>query len=143
MKVRDIMTARPVTVGQLEPIAAAARLMKRHNLGVLPVCDDTGRLRGVLTDRDIVTRCVAADMDPADTKIREIMSRGVTACRAEDDADGLLRTMGAAQIRRMPVLEADRVVGMVSLGDLARNGRYAMEASDALAEITANIVRRP
>ena len=142
MKVRQIMSSRPVTVGQLEPIAAAARLMKRHNLGALPVCDDTGRLRGVVTDRDIVTRCVAADLDPSDTKLREIMSRGITTCRAEDEASDVLRIMGAGQLRRIPVLEGDRVVGMVSLADLARSGDYSMETAEALSEISSNIVRR-
>ena len=142
MKVQQIMTDRLVTVGQMEPVSAAARLMKRHNLGALPVCDDTGRLRGVLTDRDIVTRCVAADMDPGDTRIREIMSRGITTCRAEDDAGELIRLMGEGQIRRVPVMDGDRVVGMVSLADLARNGDTSMEAAEALSEISSNIARR-
>ena len=142
MKVQQIMTDRLVTVGQMEPVSAAARLMKRHNLGALPVCDDTGRLRGVLTDRDVVIRCVAADMDPADTRIREIMSRGITTCRAEDDAGELIRLMGEGQIRRVPVMDGDRVVGMVSLADLARNGDTSMEAAEALSEISSNIARR-
>jgi CBS domain-containing protein len=142
MKVQQIMTDRLVTVGQMEPVSAAARLMKRHNLGALPVCDDTGRLRGVLTDRDVVIRCVAADMDPGDTRIREIMSRGITTCRAEDDAGELVRLMGDGQIRRVPVMDGDRVVGMVSLADLARNGDTSMEAAEALSEISSNIARR-
>lgn len=142
MKVQDIMSDRIVTVGQLEPIAAAARLMQRHNLGALPVCDDTGRLRGVITDRDIVTRCVAGDLDPDETAIREIMSRGVTTCRPDDDADDALRIMSAGQIRRLPVVGGGRVVGMLSLADLARRDNYSMEAAEALSEITSNIVRR-
>lgn len=142
MKVQDIMTDRIITVGQLEPIAAAARLMRRHNLGALPVCDDTGRLRGVITDRDIVTRCVAGDLDPADTSVREIMSRGVTTCRLEDDADDVLRSMSASQVRRLPVVSGGKVVGMVSLADLARNDNFSMEAAEALSEISSNIVRR-
>ena len=142
MKVQDIMTDRVVTVGQLEPVSAAARLMKRHNLGVLPVCDDTGRLRGILTDRDIVTRCVAGELPPDETQIREIMSRGITGCRAEDEADAVIRIMGAGQIRRLPVLEDGRPVGMVSLGDLVRNGGFSMEAAETLCEISSNVARR-
>lgn len=76
MTVNEIMTGRVVTIGQDEPVSAAARLLKRHNLGALPVCDGSGRLRGLLTDRDIVLRCVAADEDPKTTRIGEIMSRG-------------------------------------------------------------------
>ena len=142
MKVQDIMTDRAVTVGPMEPIAAAARLMKRHNLGALPVCDDTGRLRGVITDRDIATRCVAGDLDPADTAVREIMSRGIATCRAEDDVDDALRTMGTERVRRLPVVSGGKVVGMVSLGDLARRDNYVMEAAEALSEISSNILRR-
>lgn len=142
MQVRDIMTDRLIVVGQQEPISSAARLMKRHNLGALPVCDDDGRLRGLITDRDIVIRCVAADMDPADTKIREIMSRGITTCAAGEDVDDVVRTMGAEQVRRLPVVDGGKLVGMVSLGDLTRSVRYSMEAAQALGEISANIQRR-
>lgn len=142
MKVRQIMTDHVVTVGQREPVAHAARLMKRGNLGALPVCDDEGRLRGIVTDRDIVTRCIAADDDPGDTPVREIMSRGIVTCGAEDDADELARTMSARQVRRVPVTEGGKVIGMVSLGDLARNDLFSMEAAEALSEISSNILRK-
>ena len=142
MKVKQIMTDHVVTVGQREPVAHAARLMKRGNLGALPVCDDTGRLRGIVTDRDIVTRCIAADDDPADTPVREIMSRGIVTCGAEDDADELARTMSARQVRRVPVTEGGKVVGMVSLADLARSDLFSMEAAEALSEISSNILRK-
>lgn len=142
MKVKQIMTDHVITVGQREPVAHAARLMKRGNLGALPVCDDDGRLRGIVTDRDIVTRCVAADDDPGETPVREIMSRGIVTCGAEDDADELARTMSARQVRRVPVTEGGKVVGMVSLGDLARNDLFSMEAAEALSEISSNILRK-
>ena len=142
MKVRQIMTDHVVTVGQREPVAHAARLMKRGNLGALPVCDDEGRLRGIVTDRDIVTRCIAADDDPGDTPVREIMSRGIVTCGAEDDADELARTMSSRQVRRVPVTEGGRVIGMVSLADLARNDLFSMEAAEALSEISSNILRK-
>lgn len=142
MKIRDVMTDKIVAVSQQEPISSAARLMKRHNLGVLPVCDDEGRLRGILTDRDIVTRCIAADMPPADTKIREIMSRGISTCSPQDEVDTALGTMGQSQIRRLPVVDEGRLVGMVSLADLARRENFSMEAAEALSEISANIQRR-
>ncbi len=142
MQIRDIMTDKIIAVSQHEPIASAARLMKRHNLGALPVCDDEGRLRGILTDRDIVVRCVAADIDPTDIKVREIMSRGVTVCGAQEDVDTAARAMGKSQVRRIPVLEDGKLVGMVSLCDLSRSSRYSMEAAQALGEISANIQRR-
>lgn len=142
MKVRQIMTDNVVTVGQREPVAHAARLMKRSNLGALPVCDDDGRLRGIVTDRDIVTRCVAGDDDPADTPVREIMSRGIITCRADDDADELVHTMGSRQVRRVPVTDGGKLVGMVSLADLARSDLFSMEAAEALSEISSNILRK-
>ena len=75
MEVQEIMTAKVITVGQDEPVTAAARLLRRWNLGALPVTDSAGRLRGVLTDRDIVLRCIALDNDVADTRVSEVMSR--------------------------------------------------------------------
>ena len=143
MNVQSVMTEKIVAVNQLEPVSSAARLMLRHNLGALPVCDDKGKLRGILTDRDIVTRCVAADMDPEDTMIREIMSRGIQTCSAGDDASSALEAMSAHQVRRLPVVEeSGKLVGMVSLGDLARSSASSMEAAEALSEISSNIRRR-
>lgn len=142
MKVRQIMTDNVVTVGQREPVAHAARLMKRSNLGALPVCDDEGRLRGIVTDRDIVTRCVAGSEDPEEVPVREIMSRGIVTCRADDDADELVHTMSARQVRRVPVTDGGKLIGMVSLADLARSDLFNMEAAEALSEISSNILRK-
>lgn len=143
MNVQNIMTEKIIAVNQMEPVASAARLMLRHNLGALPVCDDGGKLRGILTDRDIVIRCVAADMAPEDTKIREIMTRGIQTCSAEDDAAGALESMSRHQVRRLPVVEeGGKLVGMVSLCDLARNAASSMEAAEALSEISSNLHHR-
>ena len=141
MKVAEIMSRSVVSVNHKEPVTAAARLMKRHNLGALPVCDDEGRLRGLVTDRDIVTRCVAMDYDPTDTMLREIMTRGIMTCAPEDGADDVAARMGREQIRRLPVTAEGKLVGMVSLGDIARRQRLAMEAAAALTDISANIRR--
>ncbi len=141
MKVAEIMSRSVVSANQKEPVTAAARLMKRHNLGALPVCDDEGRLRGLVTDRDIVTRCIAMDYDPTDTMLREIMSRGILTCQPEDEAGQAAAAMAREQIRRLPVTENGRLVGMVSLGDMARRQRLAMEAAAALTDISANLRR--
>ena len=140
-KVSDIMTKHVISVGQREPISAAVRLMKRHNLGALPVCDDDGRLRGMVTDRDIVTRCMAMELDPTDTMLREIMSRGIRTCAPTDAIDDAARLMGKEQIRRLPVTENGRLVGMVTLADMARRAALSMEAAAALGDISANIRR--
>ncbi|MCC8357797.1 MAG: CBS domain-containing protein [Oscillospiraceae bacterium] len=141
MKVWDIMTDSIVSVGQQEPVSAAARLMKRHNLGALPVCDDSGHLLGIVTDRDIVTRCVAVDLPAGSTQTGEVMSRGVNTCAAGDDVDAAAQTMRQQQVRRLPVMDGGRLVGMVSLCDLARRDTCSMEAAEALGDISANIRR--
>ena len=139
MKVSDIMSGRVVTIGQKEPVIAAARLLKRMNLGALPVTDDSGRLRGILTDRDIVLRCVAAGADPRTLEVRERTSPGVVTASPSRDASEAARLMRGAQVRRRPVVDRGRLVGMVSLADMAR--RCDMEAAAALADISSNIRR--
>ena len=141
MEVQEIMTAKVITVGQDEPVTAAARLLRRWNLGALPVTDSTGRLRGVLTDRDIVLRCLALDNDPADTRVSEVMSRAVVTARPGDSVQSAAALMAREQLRRLPVAENGRLVGMVSLGDVAVRPDYTMEAGEALQEISQNIRR--
>ena len=142
MHVCDIMTDRVVSIGQSEPVSAAARLLKRHNIGALPVCDDSGRLRGILTDRDIVTRCVAADADPKDTKVSEIMSRGIITASPFDELDQAVRLMAGDQVRRLPITDNGRLVGMITLCDMARSCNCEMEAAQALTEISSNVKRK-
>lgn len=142
MKICDIMSDRVVSIEQNEPVSAAARLLKRCNIGALPVCDEKGRLRGMITDRDIVMRCVAADADPDDTKVAEIMSRGIITTNPFEDVQTAVELMSQDQVRRLPVLDNGRLVGMVTLCDMARNGNCDMEASEALTEISSNFRRR-
>ena len=82
MLVRELMSAAPVRLEAEEPVAAAARLMRERNIGALPVCDAEGKLVGMLTDRDIVTRCVAFGSDAARLRVEEIMTRGVVTAEA-------------------------------------------------------------
>ena len=139
MKVSDIMSGRVVTIGQKEPVIAAARLLKRMNLGALPVTDDSGRLRGILTDRDIVLRCVASGSDPRTLEVREIMSRGVVTAAPGTEISEAARLMRGDQVRRLPVVEGGKLVGMLSLADMAR-GCY-MEAAAALSDFSSNLRR--
>lgn len=136
MQVRDLMNQSVVSIDPSESAALAARLLARHNLGSLPVCGEDGGLRGIVTDRDIVLRCVAAEEDPAQTQVKDIMTRNCAVVSPDDDAREATRLMAAKQVRRLPVLENDKVVGMVSLGDLAKSHRFDMEASKALSEIS-------
>ena len=140
MQVRDLMNPSVVTIEPTSSAALAARLISRHNVGVLPVCAGDGRLRGVVTDRDIVLRCVAAEEDPAQTPVRDIMTRCCATVSPEDDCREATRLMAAQQVRRLPVVEDGKVVGMISLSDLARSRRFDMEAAQALCEISENII---
>lgn len=142
MLVKELMSKNPVTISQEESAAVAARLLSRHNLGSLPVCGSDGRLRGIVTDRDIVLRCVAAENDPDITPVREIMSRSMITVSPEDDVRSAAQLMAGRQVRRLPVVEKGKVVGMLSLGDMARSDRFDMECAKALSEISANVRRR-
>lgn len=142
MKICDIMTDKVVSIEQSEPVSAAAKLLKRTNLGALPVCDEKGRLRGMLTDRDIVLRCVAADADPKEIRVSEIMSRGIITTGPFEELEHAVRLMSEDQVRRLPVLDSGRLVGMVTLCDMARNCNCDMEAAEALAEISSNFRRK-
>ena len=136
MKVSQLMSTSVVTIAPEESAALAARLLSRHNVGSLPVCGGDGRLRGMVTDRDIVLRCVAPEEDPAQTPVRDIMTRNCAVVSPDDDAREATRLMAARQVRRLPVLEGGKVVGMVSLGDLAKCRQFDMEAGKALSEIS-------
>lgn len=139
MRVSELMNPNVVSITPEESTALAARLLNRHNIGSLPVCSPDGRLRGIVTDRDIVLRCVAAESDPASTRVREIMTRGVVCVSPEEDVREATRLMSAEQVRRLPVVRDGRVVGMLSLGDMAKTSDFDMEASKALSEISSNI----
>ena len=102
MKVKDCMTKHVISVGTQEPVSVAARLMSRYNLGILPVQTPDGRLCGMVTDRDVVLRCVAAGKDAEAVPVREIMSTGVLAVEASDDTARAARLMSRAQLRRLP-----------------------------------------
>ena len=142
MEVRDLMNPSGVSIEPTSSAALAARLISRHNVGALPVCAGDRRLRGVVTDRDIVLRCVAAEEDPAQTLVRDIMTRNCATVSPGDDCREASRVMSVQQVRRLPVVEDGKVVGMISLGDLARSHRYDMEAAQALSEISENVIQR-
>lgn len=141
MQVRDLMNQSVVSITPAESCSLAARLLSRHELGSLPVCGEDGGLRGIVTDRDIVTRCLAAEEDPQKVQVKDIMTRNCAVVSPDDDAREAARMMAAGQVRRLPVMESGRVVGMVSLGDLALCQQYDMETSKALCEISEHIHR--
>lgn len=142
MKVNELMNRNVISVSPDETTSLAARLLYRHNVGSLPVCSAEGKLRGIVTDRDIVLRCVAAESDPEHTPVREIMSRAPVSASPNDDVRLAADIMAAHQIRRLPVTSDGKLVGILSLGDIAKTNSCNMEASRALSEISMNIKKR-
>jgi CBS domain-containing protein len=121
MQVSQVMTAHPVTVTPTQNVRDAAEIMKRIDTGFVPV-GDNDRLVGMVTDRDIVVKGLAAGKD-ADCKISEVMTHEVLYCRDDEEVAAVARNMGENQVRRLPVVDRDkRLVGIVSLGDLSSDG---------------------
>lgn len=142
MKVKEIMTPKVIRIDPEESAAVAARTLTHYNIGVLPVCTSDGRLCGVLTDRDIVTRCLAAGRKAEETTVRSIMTGQVVSAAPDMDVGAAASLMARQQVRRLPVVEQGSLCGMVSLGDVSRYEQSAPDAVDALAEISSNVADR-
>lgn len=136
MKVREVMTQPVIRIGADETVAVAARTLAHYNIGALPVCGSDGRLRGLVTDRDLVTRCLASGRNPMTTKVSQIMSGSVVGIPPDIDTKDAAQIMGRRQIRRLPVLENEKLCGMVSLGDLTR---CEADTGQVLGQISSNI----
>ena len=135
MQVKDLMSGSPITVDREETVSAAARLLSRHNVGALPVTSQGGKLVGMLTDRDIAVRCVAANYDPNITRVRTIMSTGAVTVPAEESGLRAAKTMGKHQIRRLPVTENGKLVGMLSQKDLISGKSLDEDSIRAFREV--------
>ncbi|WP_344495883.1 CBS domain-containing protein [Streptomyces enissocaesilis] len=117
---RQIMSRGTECVGEQETLADAARTMARLGVGALPVCGADEKLKGMLTDRDIVVRALGTGKDPGTTKASELARGEVVFVRADDDVDQVLRTMTRHKVRRLPVIDGHRLVGMITQADVAR-----------------------
>jgi len=135
MRVKDIMTHNVVSVSPETTAAEAAQLMERHNVGCIPVVENN-LLAGILTDRDIVLRAVAQGYDPAKVPVKDIMTRNVHSISPEATVEEATDIMSTHQVRRLPVVRENRLVGMLSLGDISVNQDYDYEVSKALCDIS-------
>lgn len=142
MKIRDIMSKPPIHISPIESAEVAARTLAHYNIGVLPVCSSDGKLCGLVTDRDLVTRCMASGKTPANTTVREVMTSQVTSIQPDMEVGVAAHLMGRQQIRRLPVVDNGKLCGMVSLGDMAKREESVMDAADALTDITSNLSDR-
>lgn len=142
MKVKDIMSRNVIKVHPQENVAVAARLLANHNIGVLPVCDREGEVCGIVTDRDLVTRCMAANRTAEDTKVQDVMTGRIVSAASNMDASVAAYLMGREQVRRLPVIDNGKLCGMVSIGDLAGREESSYEAAEALEGICSNLSQK-
>ena len=117
---REIMTEGAECIGAEETVLEAAKKMTQMGVGALPICGTDDRLKGVLTDRDIVVKVLGAGKDPAEVKAGELAQGEAVTIGADDDAGEIMRTMASHRVRRLPVIDGHRLVGMVAQADVAR-----------------------
>jgi CBS domain-containing protein len=118
---RDIMTGSAECVSTTETLVDAARKMRDLDVGALPICGESNRLEGMLTDRDIVVRCIADGGDPSSVKVSELAEGKPVTIGADDSVEETLRTMKDHGVRRLPVIDGHDLVGIVSQADVAKN----------------------
>jgi CBS domain-containing protein len=140
MHIRDVMTPNPRFVSPNETIQNAARIMRDEDTGVVPICDN-GRAVGIVTDRDIVVRSVA-DGGQLSRPVSEIASGGVIAARPDMSTREAAELMSEHQVRRLPVVDGDRLVGIVSIGDLAVKEAKDSRVGDTLEHISEGVKER-
>ncbi|MDH6115265.1 CBS domain-containing protein [Kitasatospora sp. MAP12-15] len=126
---RDIMHGGAKCVDANDTLLNASRMMRDMGVGALPICGEDKKLKGIITDRDIVTRCIAEGRDPATMKAMEL-SGHLHCVRADDDIDMVLKKMEQHQIRRIPVIDNEMIVGMISEADIAHGHREGNRLTD-------------
>ncbi len=134
--IREIMTTDVITVKVNDSVIKAAQIMSHYNIGAVPVMDANNQIVGILTDRDIVLRTVANGGNLDQVQIQQVMTTNIVTTSPGAGIDEASQLMASQQIRRLPVVENDRLLGMVSLGDLATDRTAADEAGDALHQIS-------
>jgi CBS domain-containing protein len=132
MKIRDVMTPAPVTVASTDMVTSAAKAMKEHGVGAVPVITD-GLLTGILTDRDITIRVLAEGHDPTAVLVGGVCTINVVGVGLDDDVDEAIQLVRERAVRRVPVIDDGVPVGIISIGDLA----LARDENSALAEVSA------
>lgn len=135
MKVKDVMTKNVAYVNPNATISETAQLMQQHNVGSIPVCDQSGVV-GIVTDRDIVVRTVAHGKNPQQTHVTDIMTTGIKTVTPDMEMNDVAQQMANSQIRRVPVIENNTLVGIVALGDVATDCKYDTEVADTLIDIS-------
>jgi CBS domain-containing protein len=131
--VRDAMTENPRSIGTSASVVEAARLMRDQHVGSLPITDDE-KLVGMITDRDITTRVVAEAADPTTTSVGDVYSQDLISVEPDNDLEDAVQLMASHQVRRLPVVEDGRLVGIVAQADIALNLRENEQRTGELVE---------
>ena len=134
MTVKELMSTDIVAVDEQDPVSQVAQKMSNHKIGAVPVVNGSD-VRGIITDRDIVLRCVAKGKNSDNCKAVDVMTPSACCISANQPIADAVRLMGEQQVRRLPVVDNGRISGMISLGDVAKS-RVSTEISQALAEIS-------
>lgn len=142
MKISEIMTTEIETAEMDTTIEEIASMMRDANVGAIPVVDEE-ELAGIITDRDIVTRCIAEGMDPAETTVEDVLTESIHTVSPDDDVRQAQRIMSEHQIRRLPVVEDGRLVGMLSIGDIAVKHGDDEEIGDTLEAVSEGVKKSP
>jgi CBS domain-containing protein len=138
-KCDEVMTKNPVCCLPNDMVEKVAQLMKRENIGSIPVIDNeqTNKLIGIVTDRDLTLKIVAEGRDAKSTKVEAVMTRTVVTCRAEDDLQKALDEMSGHQLRRIPVVDSDnKILGIIAQADVATRVNQPEKTAEMVKQIS-------
>lgn len=138
-KCNDVMTKNPVCCLPNDMAAKAAELMKSNDIGSIPVIENeqNKKLVGIVTDRDLTLKIVAAGLDAKSTKVDAVMTRNVVTCHADDDFEKALKAMSENQLRRIPIVDDDnKIVGIIAQADVAIDGNHPEKTAEMVKEIS-------
>lgn len=138
MKVKECMCGNVCYCTPNTKISEVAKLMNKNGIGCIPVCDDKKCVVGILTDRDIILRSVACDKDTCGTKVSDIMTCNTVCCDCNEDVNAAVESMGKTGIRRIPVTENGKLVGILTMGDLAKHQNISCECVGTTLENICN-----
>ena len=138
-KCSDVMTRNPVSARPDDTVASVARLMKENDIGPVPIVDDNNskRLVGIVTDRDLAIKVVAAGRDPQTTPVKEVMTTNVITCGDEDDIETALDAMSTQQLRRIPVVDdGNMLLGIIAQADIATRMNEPEKTGEVVKDIS-------
>jgi CBS domain-containing protein len=135
---RDIMTPDPASCRPDQTALEVAQLMRARNVGSVPVVEnrDTMTLVGIVTDRDLTMKVIAGGRDPETTSVREVMSPNPITCAPDEDIQRALETMARSQVRRLPVVESGRLIGIIALADIATRLHAPADTADLVEQLS-------